>query len=762
MPKINDSTPKGLKLYEFHGIDFNSTSGGDEQRIAECPFCGKHKFHANIGNGLWDCKVCGENGNQYTFMRKLWELGIETTFEDDYLDLMLDRGILSPESLTEWGICKSPITSEWLLPAYSWDGKLSQLYKFVPRPNSESWMTIASPRVDVEGESEVRHQLFGANLIKKEHSTILICEGYWDGVILWETLAKFTQGKMGPRYTEKITNSYLSHVGVVAVPGSQGFRQAWCPLFSGKEVVFLFDNDHPRKHERTGHDIPPSGLTGTKKAIEVLYQATESPKSFKFLRWGLDGYNLKEPNGLDVRDLLCEYPSIKARGTGLGKLLSLIHSVPSEWIQEVKDRLENACKAKHCNSFPVLLNAWKRAMKWTRGLDSALVFCMAIAASTDVPGDQLWGKLIGPPSSGKSTLAEALSVSKRHVHASSTLKGFYSGYKTDKEGTEDHSLIKKIKDKTLIIKDGDTLLQNPNRDVILAQARDLYDRVSRSDYSNALNRTYEGYNVTFILCGTSSLRQLDTSELGQRFLDCIIMDEISEELEGDINRRKINQIRTMMGHLNNGQEIGRDGETKDMMEAKALTAGYIEYLRSKSASSTSGDSIPKVREILSSITMSDEHADDCNMFGQFVAYFRSRPSKKQDEEKKTRELSTRLVSQITTMAFMIAAVLQKKEVDQEVMNRLHKITLDTARGNTLHITRHIVNSKDKGLEYKAVATLVGLPDERTKELLRFLKSNNVLETFKPQLSRGVSGNIRYRLADRMRILYFHVTNYGRD
>lgn len=743
MPKISSQEPPALRPYIFHGLDLPYLSG--DERVGECPFCGKEKLHINPVNGLFSCKVCGEEGNTYNFLRKLHQLGMDTTPEDDYLDLMENRGILLPESIIEWGVCKSPITDEWLLPAYNVNGELSQLYKFVHITNKEGnpqWVTYATPKVDVEGE-EIRHQLFGAHLLNQEANTIYICEGFWDGVVWWETLLRFQQGKIGPKYTENKGRNYLADSAVVAVPGSQTFRKVWCSLFAERDVVFLYDNDHPRKHERTGHIIPPSGLTGTKKAIEVLMGYDVQPKSYHFLRWGNEGYNLKEKDGLDVRDILTQYRLMKDRGQGLSRLLSLISPIPQLWLEEIKDNVENACKPVHCTDWKVLVNAWKLAMRWVPGLDYGLSFAMAIAASTELAGDQIWGKMIGPPSTGKSTLCEALSVSKRYVYASSTFRGFYSGYKTDKEGLVDHSTITKIKNKTLVIKDGDTLLTNKNRDMILSQARDLYDRVSRADYSNALNRKYEGYNVTLLLCGTSSLRELDTSELGQRCIDCVIMDDIDEDLELSINRRKQNQIRHMFTHLNNGASTGRDGETQEMMNAKSLTAGYLEYLRNN------------IRELGQNVAagMSDKAMDDCNNFGMFIAYFRSRPPRKQDEDKKTRELSTRLVSQLTKMAYLMAVVMGKKEVDGEVMQRIHKITLDTARGNTLNITRHIVSHKETGLEWRGVAGLTGLTDDRTRDLLRFLKTIGVLETFKPQLARGVIGISRYRMTDKIRRIY---------
>src|SRR5690606_14950694 len=113
---------------------------------------------------------------------------------------------------------------------------------------------------------------------------------------------------------------------------------------------------------------------------------------------------------------------------------------------------------------------------------------------------------------------------------------------------EDYSLISKLGGKTLVVKDGDTLLQSPNLGQILSEARDLYDTVSRSSYRTKQGgRDYQGVRMTFILCGTSSLRKIDSSELGERFLDCVIMEGIDNDLEDEILWRVANRVERNMG-----------------------------------------------------------------------------------------------------------------------------------------------------------------------------------------------------------------------
>ena len=238
--------------------------------------------------------------------------------------------------------------------------------------------------------------------------------------------------------------------------------------------------------------------------------------------------------------------ALQRRLTAVCGLLARLHPVPLAWLtrkangQTASDG--GALLTLPCTHYRDMIGSWRKALKWTDGLDHALSVMLASITSTKSIGDQLWIKVIGPAACGKSTLCEALSVSQEYVFAKSTIRGFHSGYvgENNKAG-QDHSLIPLIRDKTLVTKDGDTLLQSPNLNQILSEARDLYDGTSRTHYRNATSRDYSGIRMTWILCGTSSLRAIDSSELGERFLDCVIMDTIDNQMEDEILWRVVNR-----------------------------------------------------------------------------------------------------------------------------------------------------------------------------------------------------------------------------
>lgn len=423
-------------------------------------------------------------------------------------------------------------------------------------------------------------------------------------------------------------------------------------------------------------------------------------------------------------------------------LLSLLVAAPEEWKKKAKERARGGNLALlKCVNYRDLTMAWRKAMKWTPGLDHALSVMLAAVTSTKSVGDQLWIKVVSPASSGKSTLCEALSTNIEYVKAVSVLRGFHAG--NVEEGGHDHSLIMSCKDKTLVVKDGDTLLQQPNLTQILAEARDIYDTVSRTAYRvKGGQRDYSGIRMTFLLCGTNALRCLDQSELGERFLDCVIMDSIDDELEDEILSRVAYRAKSNVVLEADGEAVSR--QDPDMTLAMQLTGGYVEYLRRNAA------------ELLSAVDMGDDYLHRCTRYGKFVAFMRARPSDRQKEAAE-REFAARLVTQHTRLAMCLAVVLNKKHVDEEIMQRVRRIALDTARGKTFQIAEHLYKNHQQGLEPQEVNSRVAGKDEETRKLLRFMCQIGVTELFDPPVKAGLRMRSKWRLTSKFKLLYEQTT-----
>ena len=172
MPVVQKDKPAALKPYLAHGVDL-SYRDGDSEAVADCPWCGKErKWYVSAESGLWQCKVCLEQGNAITFFRKLHEESSKEGLDE----LAETRGLLSSDSLEAWGAVRSVLIGEWLIPGYSPDEKLTQLYRY-----ARDWKTGKNALLVTP---ETNHGLHGVPLYDPKKPEVYLCEGCWDGIAL--------------------------------------------------------------------------------------------------------------------------------------------------------------------------------------------------------------------------------------------------------------------------------------------------------------------------------------------------------------------------------------------------------------------------------------------------------------------------------------------------------------------------------------------------------------------------------------------------
>lgn len=733
-----DTIPKNLKAFLHHGARLTFREGST-QATGDCLFCGREeKFYVATATGKWECKRCTRSGNPLTFIRQLWE--VSKADEMPLKRLAAQKGILDWQTLVAWEVRISP-AGYVVIPGRGPDGRLNNLYRY--------WSPTSKIKPILQPTPGFDHQLFGVHLYDPKKPSVAFNEGFFDAAKFWEVLRATKKGEDGKLLlTSSESVSLYASLNVLGIPGCNVYNPLWSELIKDKNLTLLYDNDHPLKHPQTGAITDPAAYLGMKRICSIVSANGEHPNEINYLRWSDEGTHDPElPHGYDVGDHLSQGKTVQERIELLPALLDMIHPIPEQWIEgrskatAAKGGVELDCIS--CNDWKTLVNSWRKAMKWTEGLDRALSVMLACITSTKAVGDQLWVRIISPAATGKSTLCEAVSVNKEYVYPKSTIRGLHSG--TSDESGEDYSLLPKLKNKTLVVKDGDTILSSESLQRVLSEFRDVYDTVSRSSYRTKQGgRNYEGYRITVILCGTNSLRQLDTSELGERFLTCSIMDEIDPEVEDDILLRVANRAERNMG-----LEAGEDHNTHDdpaKVEAKQLTGGYISYLRENA------------QHLLSNTKMSREALKHCIALAKFIAYMRARPSKHQNEVAE-RELASRLAEQIIRLAKCVAVVLNRSEVDEECMRRTRKVTFDTSSGTTMDIMKFLHKQGELGAELKAVTLHCHAEEDKHKKYLLFLSKIGALEVFQSG-AKGFGNRPRWRLSPRLRILYDEVMGYG--
>lgn len=732
MPKIAE-VPKALKGMAFHGVDLLDLDR--EQVPATCPFCSKRKFFASRETGQWDCKVCGRTGNPQSFLVQLWE--------ESWLDLpdefVKDRSVLDFNSLMDIGVKRSMADDEIIVPSYGADGKLDNLHRYAKNYKTGKRTLYPTPDTQVG--------MFGASLVNAKRKTLYVVEGPWKVAVLREVLARAKRSADGSlSVTGNVEASLLADADVIGVPGCNTWHEHWNAIVKNKNVVILFDSDHPR--EVGGKIVPPSGWNAARLLSGKLAGATEPPESIRVLRWGPDGYDSNSLSGHDLRDAMSG-KGARDRVQELGKILSMVEPIPEDWVAG-RSPEEAARGGVHldtipCDSWKDLVKQWRKAMRWSDGLDRTLSVMLASVLSTDMMDAQLWIQVVSPPSTGKTQLCDAIGAARRRVRSVGNFTGLHSGFQTDANAEEDHSLLSQIKNMSLVVKDGDTLLKSPNREKILSQIRDAYDTNCAVAYGNRVKREYVNHRFSFIMAGTEAMLEMDAADLGARFLYCIIMTGIDGDLEREVNRRGFHRIFNNRGTGANGS--ANTHADAEVIRAKAMTGGYVEWLRDNAA------------DIRAAVEVTDVEAtqEAISHLAQLVAHVRARPSKTQDEAV-TREMSARLNEQLTKLAICLAGVMNKGTVDREVMRRVRQVAMDTARGKTLNVVRAIAATRG-GIEASQLATAAHVNQTEVRRYLRFLAQIGVTEVVqRTEVTRvGPVQRLRWRLTEAFSDVYRDAT-----
>lgn len=298
MPKVNE-LPAGLRPYIVsHKVDIEYSGG--QEATGTCPFCTKeNKFFVNKDNGLYSCKSCSASGNSYTFIRKLHEISSAPQSE---LEIVAEERRLDYRTLVAWGLVKSAIDHEWMLPSYSTprEGKQSEIN------NLFRWSLVkrkdGTYKRRLMATAELPTSMFGMQFWDQSKPDCFITEGPWDGMKVWETFRRVRSDDTGKLVrTMDPTKSLYKNCNVLSVPGCETFKEGWESPLAGKRVIVMYDNDYPRKNPKTGAEIPPAGYEGLQKTSRKIRTVA---KSVHVLLWGIDGYNPNLPDGYDVRDLL--------------------------------------------------------------------------------------------------------------------------------------------------------------------------------------------------------------------------------------------------------------------------------------------------------------------------------------------------------------------------------------------------------------------------------------------------------------------------
>jgi hypothetical protein len=712
MPPRNIDTPVHLRPFVAHGLDVFKQS--DTEATGECPFCGKDKFFVGLKDvdvkkfaGGWSCHVCGVGGNIGQFLERVWSESWRFSRPSSEVNALVSLGEergLPPQHLRAMGVCKSITTGEWIVPGYGGSGTIVNLFRWKPIGDGRNAM-MATP-----GEGVLNLGYFRPNEVPADYDRVDVVEGVWDAAAWRWALSEADPAR-------------LDRTLIVGVPGCNVWTEAWGTLCAGKVVTILFDNDHPRTNPKTGVVTQPA-LAGVKRTAGMLASYSDPPKSVSYLCWGGDsGYHDEViTSGYDLRDVVKNSGDV---GSVAGQVDAMVRPVPAEWSVVVgvsSPKSTDALRSTKCTSWNELLEAWKTCDHLNPEFEKGLLFSMCVAGGVEYGECRLWGKLVGVGGTGKSTICDGISTARHHVVEESIITDMYSGCRT--EDGKDHSFAARINGMCWVNNDTDTLLKNNRREVVLAQLRDLYGGHGSKAFNNGLgSRTYHGMKFGVLLAGTPSIRELDSAELGGRFLDFVF------EKPDEATKRRI--AMSAMRRQTSGV-VSRSNMTPDKERATRMTGGLVEHVRKNHKSLTDG------------VQVTDEQMHRIYDYANYIASVRARRPKNQDEEIDAVEMPTRLSMQLVGLAVMASAVRGRKCVDIGSMALVRRVAIDTAKGRTQKIIDAVAQAGRVGLDVPSIVKITNRDAELDYQDVLFMSGVGILEMYSDVVS--LSSRARWRLS----------------
>ena len=107
------------KFYEHYGVHVHSPD--KKESLIECPHCLEDKAYLSKSKGTYDCKLCHEKGNQYTFIRHLASQFKDSSNRNNVRELAKRKG-LDANFLMQMGVFEHEGTV--YIPVWNKEGKL--------------------------------------------------------------------------------------------------------------------------------------------------------------------------------------------------------------------------------------------------------------------------------------------------------------------------------------------------------------------------------------------------------------------------------------------------------------------------------------------------------------------------------------------------------------------------------------------------------------------------------------------------------------
>lgn len=612
MPYKKVIIPEKIKAFVELGFDYSETRVSGSNAYGECILCGKKdKFYINVDNGLWDCKSCGERGNISTYMNKWYEIQKQDQEEYDleFSKLAADRS-LPKKVLIDSGIIFDG--EKFYIPCRNTNGSIVNLYSY----NLFGRLLPSEKKHACRGLVTIPAALYGLEYLTqkntKEHR-IFIVEGIWDTIALRYMLQKEMENGIP-----------------LGSPGKDAWKNEWTEYIVGRKIICGYDKGVASEKA--------SGINRLHKQLETRV------KSFDYIAWPEP-----LPNGYDIRDFYI------SKGK-LADLFSLIKKYVSIEVREDRKLAEAGPTMSVSNemrpTFEEVLKVYSKHFIMTSDMVDMLKVSFATVLTTQISGPALWLWLVGPASSGKTTVAMSTSgvsyaIARSSLSANSLMSGF--------AGPRDPSLLAILDGKFLIIKDATEILTQAKDDKakIFSTLRGAYDQSCTYTYGNGVVRDYKAhFNAIFAV--TAAIYTEQSASLGSRFL----MLHTNKGVQ--FNNKEITRSAI--------RSVGRNQFEIAEQEVREAATNFLDVIVNE-------DDIPAIDERIEDILIA--LADLCAVLRAAVERdYRDRKLLYRPQP----EMSTRIAKQLTKLLIGLALIHKPAEVTESDLRIVARVAMDSCIG----------------------------------------------------------------------------------
>lgn len=233
-----------------------------------------------------------------------------------------------------------------------------------------------------------------------------------------------------------------------------------------------------------------------------------------------------------------------------------------------------------CDDFATIIDSLRSCLNVTEPMEDTLAVTLACTLSTSLGGLPIWCHVVGPASSGKTTVLELVYASHPYCRSISKFTGLHSGYRAG-ASTKDCSLFEMLRDKTLFIKDFTTVLaMSPDgRDRIFSELRDAFDGETSNNYRNGIKYEFKNLKFGVITGVTDAIRRFNTTNLGERFVHC----QIDGIWDRNFNLTKLDTTDETISMAIGSQLASLlspiASSNSRMVEQKGMIWGFLDYLQ---------------------------------------------------------------------------------------------------------------------------------------------------------------------------------------